>query len=533
MQKAKLNVLVAFLAYGGNGNVGMQLPSITMWFAERYLNMHNDDRVGRVVCKTYGDVPLSMERNRIVKDAIEGGFDCILMLDSDNVPDLHLGTRPGAKPFWESSFDFLYERKMQGMPTVVCAPYCGPPPHPVKGGQENVYVFYAEQCENRDEGAPRPAIKFAAYSRDHAAMMTGIQPIAAGPTGVILYSTCALELMPRRVPNSEVLEQYRNGEITLDRALQIIDRQSWFYYEYTDADQSQKASTEDVTNTREIQMAGVLKFGNPVVFCNWDAWAGHYKPKCVGAPAPIPVESVTAAFLEAVRSNVSVSDRMVELDLPPIPAYQGPVLDSAASQAQEPESIPKKAVILGQPFHDPKHTREDAICVSDWLPGEASGPMRILVLGDATGELSWAVVHNRPSATAYRLLKSGYVESSRLELGGSGHGVVRDISESHWHRIASEGQGVDWIVAGTSDVSPQSAIAVAREHLDVRGALYMVGDAIKSMVENLDQSQIARELGVNELHDEGEDGIVSILRENLWVRKASVRVTKSNDDAAV
>jgi hypothetical protein len=321
MQKPKLDVLVAMLAYGGNGGVATVLPNHATWLASTSVKAERDDRIGRFDVRFYGDVPLSMERNRIVRDAMDGGYDAILMIDSDNEIDGYVGAERDAKPFWDSSIGFLYERELRGLPTVVCAPYCGPPPHPVNGGAENVYVFYVDDFETLDPGQPNGGWKVVPYSRQHAATMRGIQPIAAGPTGVILYSTSAFRVLPESVAPEEVLEKYRKGELHLERAKQLLDRKSWFYYEYTDAARSRKASTEDVTSTREIQLAGCIKYGEPIVFCNWDSWAMHLKPKRVGKPNVLPIEAVSQAFQEVVRDNVSVDDNRVMLDLPDLPEH--------------------------------------------------------------------------------------------------------------------------------------------------------------------------------------------------------------------
>jgi hypothetical protein len=313
MEPMKVTVLVCNFAYAGNGGYSAVTPHYLPWFARVRQEMAADPRIAKVIHKTAGDTPLPMERNRVVKEAMAAGVDIILMLDSDNVPDLYVGTDPQAKPFWKSSFDFAYERLLRGVPTVVCAPYCGPPPHPVNGGQENVYVFYAAALESQEPGSPHAPMKFEAYSREEAAIMAGISPIAAGPTGVILYTTSAFELMPKKMPVKQVLEDYRTGKVDLERAKQLIEMESWFYYEYEDAECTAKASTEDVTNTREIQMAGILKHGEPVVFCNWDSWAGHLKNKCVGKPHPIRIEQVSQVFAEACRNNISARDQLIHM----------------------------------------------------------------------------------------------------------------------------------------------------------------------------------------------------------------------------
>ena len=82
-----------------------------------------------------------------------------------------------------------------------------------------------------------------------------------------------------------------------------------------------KASTEDVYNTREISMAGVAKgHGNPV-FVNWDAWAGHVKLKIVGKPRIMGAEQATDTFRMAVKHGINSNDRRLvvkpSIELPP------------------------------------------------------------------------------------------------------------------------------------------------------------------------------------------------------------------------
>jgi len=300
MDPMKLDVLFAFFSYGGNGGINMLLPELLSWFHKLAIELREDARINRFAHMRFGDVPLTMERNRAVVTAKQGEFDVLVMLDSDNAPDLYLGKDPSAKSFFWSSFDFLYDRKLQGLPSVIAAPYCGPPPHPTDGGMENVYVFRAD---DRETGNLASGFSFEAYSRQEAALMTGIHPIAAGPTGCIMYDVDAFDLMPVRAINQEqLLDLYAQGAISKQRALRLLNMQSWFFYEFTDQQQTQKASTEDVTNTREIQLASLNKHGEPAVFCNWDAWAGHYKPKCVGKPAVITVGEVNDLYREAVES---------------------------------------------------------------------------------------------------------------------------------------------------------------------------------------------------------------------------------------
>lgn len=239
--------------------------------------MKNDPRIGKVALVTIVETPTTMARNKAVKLAQDGKYDFLLMLDSDNVPDCER-FKPFAhwKPFWNSSFDFAYDRMQRKRPTVVCAPYCN------VGIEENVFVFYWEGSQN----GPNSPVKFAQYSRHAASAMAGIQPVAAGPTGMTLYSVDAFDLTSP----------------------------PYFYYEYNDKEETHKCSTEDVTNFRDINLNGHLQYGEPIVFCNWDAWAGHNKPSLSTKPNLISSHDVNRRYREAVEKNLNRDETLVDLD---------------------------------------------------------------------------------------------------------------------------------------------------------------------------------------------------------------------------
>lgn len=281
MQPAKVDILVGQFCYSGNGGYSAILPHIGDWWARVYHEMMTDDRIGRVAKVNLADTPVTMTRNRLLHQATAGGFDIVLLIDSDNEPDLYVGKDGAAKPFWQTSFDFAYRRLTQGLPTCIAAPYCGPPPHPVNGGEENVYVFKWKNWES--DNPHYSGAEVVAYDRTEAALMTGIAPAAALPTGLLLLTTKALESI----------------------------NPPYFRYEWKDTWEDQKASTEDVYFTRNLAMAGRMKWGAPIVFANWDAWAGHHKPKCVGKPVVLRVEQVCETFAEAVRNGIGQQERMI------------------------------------------------------------------------------------------------------------------------------------------------------------------------------------------------------------------------------
>ncbi|SFH96934.1 class I SAM-dependent methyltransferase [Planctomicrobium piriforme] len=394
MVPMKLNVLVAMYCFAGNGGVATVIPEIAFWLAKLNKELAEDPRIDRVAVTKAGDIPLTMARNEVVKKAMDNGFDVILMLDSDNQPDLYDGKKDWAKPFWKTSFDFLYERACRGLPTVVCSPYCGPPPHPTGGGEENVYVFYAADYET---GRLENAFHFKAYDRLTASQMRGIQEIAAGPTGVILYSTDAFRLMPiGEMSDGQVLDGYAKGEISQERALRLLRMKSWFFYEFTDQYQTQKASTEDVTNTREIQMAGIKKFGEPVVFCNWDAWAGHLKPKCVGMPEPISMTQISETYIEAVHNNLGGGDELRELNFADVkPERQvrpEPLVEEPPEGRERPWNLQsrmlygRKITTIGTVFPE-----ESLEAIRQHVSRNTQQLYRVIVVGAGDGDVVWAL----------------------------------------------------------------------------------------------------------------------------------------------
>lgn len=283
MQPRKLNVCIARFPYAGNGATSSEIPEIGDWLINNVAKMKADPRIENVSGIRLSDTPITMTRNRAVLSARQMGADLLLMIDSDNAPDIYEGS-PDWKPFWDSSFEFIYKHWERG-PHVVFAPYCGPPPGPY-GGSENVYVF---KWMNYETGFPSDSFAIEQFSRDEAAILSGIQPCAAGPTGCILFDMRAFELTDPK----------NTGD------------KPWFYYEWKDIYQSEKASTEDVTALRDISLAGQLTYGYNPVFCNWDAWAGHAKPKMVGKPEQITTSDVAAKIRRCVEVGRGRADKRV------------------------------------------------------------------------------------------------------------------------------------------------------------------------------------------------------------------------------
>lgn len=272
----QFNVGIVTFSYGGNGGISSEVPDIREWMTPLVCEASRDPRIENIRIWNLADTPITMTRNRAVLQAREYGIDVLVMIDSDMKPDLD-----GDKKFFPSSFDFLYDHYEKG-PVVIGAPYCGPPP------MECVYVF---EWRDMQSCHPNPDFQLKMYERTQAVKMSGIQPCAALPTGLIMYDMRAFELTE---PKTE-------------------DDKPWFYYEFSDRYQADKASTEDVTMTRDLSLVGTQKLGYNPVHCNWDAWAGHWKPKCVGKPQFIEAKHISSKLKQCWEANYDPSVKLVDL----------------------------------------------------------------------------------------------------------------------------------------------------------------------------------------------------------------------------
>lgn len=252
--RKSFDIGICTFSYGGNGGISSEVPDIREWMVPLAANIAKNPLVGDLKIWNLSDTPITMTRNRSVMQAREYGLDILIMVDSDMKPDL------GDEPFFDSSFDFLVNHYDKG-PVCIGAPYCGPPP------DECVYVF---RWQNQESGNANPDFQLEAYDRHTASKLAGIQECAALPTGLIMYDM-------------------RCFDITEPRSK---DDNSWFYYEWLDKYATRKASTEDVTMTRDLSIAGTRVLGYNPVLCNWNAWAGHWKPKCVGPPVMLDAKEI-------------------------------------------------------------------------------------------------------------------------------------------------------------------------------------------------------------------------------------------------
>lgn len=289
----KFNVGIVTFSYGGNGGISSEVPDIREWMVPLVADLSKDPRVENIRIWNLADTPITMTRNRAVLQARQHNVDVLVMVDSDMKPDLNAG-HPDAKPFFKSSFDFLVNHYAKG-PCVIGVPYCGPPP------MECVYVFRWTNMRNNN---PNPDYQLEMYDRNTATKMAGIQEAAALPTGLIMYDMRCFDLTEPKTTEDK----------------------PWFYYEWKDHFCGEKASTEDVTMTRDLSLVGVQKLGYNPVYCNWDAWAGHWKPLCVGKPVTIAADHVSKKLRDCCESGVESNTKLVD--------FQSAVLDKLPKPAE-------------------------------------------------------------------------------------------------------------------------------------------------------------------------------------------------------
>lgn len=267
----KASIFIATLPYSGNSTGSSLCWPTAEWLIKTMVRLKTEEkfteRVSDVWLHAFADTPVTMVRNSIVRKAQEHGATFLLMVDSDMWPDCHVGEHEDAVPFLDAAFDCLYDRYEKG-PHMIAAPYGGSPPH------ENMFVFDWESKSNLGEEAP---FEVRQYTRNEAMQMAGVHECAALPTGLIMYDMRCFDLI----------------------------HPPYFKYEWTDETESQKASTEDVQNTRDISLAGIASLGYNPCLCAWSSWAGHMKVWRVGKPNKYTAEMVCDSLKSALERGSS------------------------------------------------------------------------------------------------------------------------------------------------------------------------------------------------------------------------------------
>lgn len=250
-------------------------PDVSDWVAETLVKMRLDPRIGagNAFLWRKADTPITMSRNRCLLAAERAGIDYVVMIDNDMNPDLPL---PGAKPFWDTAWEWVLDpaQDHKGRPCAVAAPYCGPPP------LEAAYVFKFVGFESNN---PNANFQIKAYTRDEAAAARGFVRVSAAATGLMLVDMRAVKKLPHPRFDYEW-----EGEPRCEHCGHFIP-----------GERVSKASTEDVKFFRDLTYAGVP------IYCAFDSWAGHWKPKCVGRPFPVPVDAVPVMLRDRAKQIVA------------------------------------------------------------------------------------------------------------------------------------------------------------------------------------------------------------------------------------
>lgn len=288
---------VALCRFPGSG---WERHECVSWLMRTLHEMKMDSQIEGVLEVVKCDTPITMTRNAAVIDAQRAGCDYILMVDSDMYPDILLNRDPLARPTWKTMWDFMmnrreeeeayYEEVFQGYgggpqtskegvrhvvaekfgPATIAVPYCGPPPF------EEPYVLRWKTFETDD---PNRFFKLEMMSREEAAERAGIEKIdGALATGLILYDARVFDELP--TPH--------------------------FCYEYGDAAESIKASTEDVFQTRN----GGLYSPELPLFVAWPCWAGHVKTKTVTKPMLITRGQVHKTLVDSYNKTRARGERI-------------------------------------------------------------------------------------------------------------------------------------------------------------------------------------------------------------------------------
>lgn len=244
----------------------MEHVTTVNWLTNALFTLYQHPRVESVLTDSISDTPVDMSRNRAIKHALENSFDYAIFVDDDMYPDYeqHFGEKPeSALRFIPHALDFALEHEG---PCCVGAPYCCQPP-----GEEVLTMKW----EDFETGCHTGNTKLVRFTRDEVVNRTGFEEVAALATGLMLIDL---------------------------RAIQYIAK-PWFRYEFKDDERTQKASTEDVTFSRDLGLAGVRQY------CFWNAWAGHWKTKLVKKPAPVDYRHIPQRFKLAVRKQVQLEQQ--------------------------------------------------------------------------------------------------------------------------------------------------------------------------------------------------------------------------------
>lgn len=176
-----------------------------------------------------------------------------------------------------------------------------------------MYVFHWQTYQS---GKAELGARLDQYSREHAAVMRGIQVCGALPTGVILFDMRAF----KSHPHPRTYYEWDGDGAPCEKCRARVP-----------GPQMAKASTEDVTLTRDLSLCGVP------VYCNWDSWAGHFKRMCVGKPHIVTATEVGKVYKEAILKGQEYDDSIIYVGDPDWQPTPEELADLRARQAKGDE----------------------------------------------------------------------------------------------------------------------------------------------------------------------------------------------------
>lgn len=251
----KVKIAVAVFTY--DGNMAHEIPD---WFHATHTEvLAKHPRVDSVGFQTFEGYPVTRLRNKALHVAQSEGFDYLLMLDNDMVPDVEGRTDPKAVPFFPSALDFA----MKTGPCCVGAPYCAAPP------RCDCIVMKWEPVAAPHAILPATMTR---YSQREAALATGFEEVPALPTGCLLID---MRIMRALVP-------------------------PYFQYEYATGLEIELAATEDVVFTRNMSFIGIPQF------VAWDSWAGHIKKQVIRKPRFVDPRTISKVIRKTLKVQYGV-----------------------------------------------------------------------------------------------------------------------------------------------------------------------------------------------------------------------------------
>jgi hypothetical protein len=233
---------LAPIAYEGayRYEVGLFLTTCTYWQVT-----HPDEVQDLLILPIIGCTGTDVARNRAVKRAQQEKADYLLMVDDD--------MRLPLDWFGKCVAFMKQQREKSTVPCVLGLPYCSQPP------VEQVLVFdwTDKQNDTMDLNAQLEKV-----SRQDAARRKGIERVAGIGAGCVCYD------------------------------MRVFDRISPPYYSYTyNEDHTAIVESEECVLHRRLFVADVP------IYCDWDNWATHIKPKEVGKPMTLQKKDVDELYL--------------------------------------------------------------------------------------------------------------------------------------------------------------------------------------------------------------------------------------------